>query len=222
MSPSSGRSGREIENAGLDLAFELVLSNNTSMALRRPGHVLGTFVAALTLAPMSAAGASIVAGRLRSPVTATAANPIAVVATIPVGTTPSVVAVGEGAVWVVNFNSNSVSRIDPLKNRVAATIAVGHGPDGIAVGEGAVWVANEEGATIFRIDPGTNAVVAKIRVRRGAELRSRRRRIRLGHQPLWDSLAYRHSDEPRHVDSSGRRVPGLRRVREERGLGGQS
>ena len=46
-----------------------------------------------------------------------------------------------GFVWVVNSQSNTVSRIDPRTNRVAgAPIAVGQNPIGITATKGALWV----------------------------------------------------------------------------------
>jgi YVTN family beta-propeller protein len=65
----------------------------------------------------------------------------AVVATIRVGHEPSGIAVGGGAVWVVNGTDATVSRIDPHTNRVTATIRIGGRPQGIVVGNGAVWVS---------------------------------------------------------------------------------
>ena len=50
------------------------------------------------------------------------------------------VAVGEGAVWVANFEDSSVLRIDPRSLEVVAEIPVGLGPFSVATGEGAVWV----------------------------------------------------------------------------------
>jgi len=84
-----------------------------------------------------------------------------------VGATPSHLAVGEGAVWVINAGGGTVSRIDPAKESVVQTISVGSGPSGIAVGGGAVWVANGLGGTVSRIDPGTNTVVRTIPVGNG-------------------------------------------------------
>ena len=43
----------------------------------------------------------------------------AVVDDIPVGNSPSSVAVGEGAVWVLNGDDRTVSRVDPLRGRYA-------------------------------------------------------------------------------------------------------
>jgi predicted Ser/Thr protein kinase len=63
-------------------------------------------------------------------------------------------AVGEGAVWVTNRFSSTVTRISVQTGR-QATIAVGPEPKGIAVGEGAVWVAASGGDELTRINPGT-------------------------------------------------------------------
>lgn len=86
---------------------------------------------------------------------------------VPVGATPTHLALGEGAVWVTNADEDTVSRIDPLKKIVVQTIAVGSSPSGIAVGNGAVWVANSLDGTVSRIDPKTNTVVQPIRVGNG-------------------------------------------------------
>ena len=86
------------------------------------------------------------------------------VADVGVGTTPTHLAVGEGAVWVTNADANTVSRIDPVKRTVVQTIGVGSGPSGVTTGGGAVWVANSLDGTVSRIDPATNAVVQTITV----------------------------------------------------------
>ncbi|MDQ3723822.1 MAG: hypothetical protein M3376_12355, partial [Actinomycetota bacterium] len=63
-------------------------------------------------------------------------------------------AVGEGAVWITNRFSSTVTRISVRTGR-QATIAVGPEPKGIAVGEGAVWVAASGGDEVTRINPRT-------------------------------------------------------------------
>jgi YVTN family beta-propeller protein len=50
------------------------------------------------------------------------------------------IAVGAGAVWVVNEGARNVARIDQVTNRVVETIDVGNRPQGIAVANGLVWV----------------------------------------------------------------------------------
>ena len=75
------------------------------------------------------------------------------VAPVTVGHAPSALAVGEGAVWVVNRTDGTVSRIDPETNSVSWSVGVGHDPTAVAVGEGAVWVAGGEDGTVARVDP---------------------------------------------------------------------
>lgn len=58
-----------------------------------------------------------------------------VVQTIQVGSDPTEVAAGAGAVWVANTGDGTVSRIDPRSGAVNKAIAVGPSPDGLAVGD---------------------------------------------------------------------------------------
>ena len=73
---------------------------------------------------------------------------------------PVAVAVGEGSIWVVNANTQTVSKIDSQFDSVAATIPLGIGrnPSDIAAGAGGIWVANSGNGTLARIDPTTNDV----------------------------------------------------------------
>lgn len=73
-------------------------------------------------------------------------------ADIPVGNTPTAVAVGEGSVWVLNSNEQTVSRIDPSTKTLLRTIPAATTASDIAVGTGAVWVAGA-GHILGRIDP---------------------------------------------------------------------
>jgi streptogramin lyase len=78
--------------------------------------------------------------------------------TIAVGSGPAALASGEGAMWVLNVNSHTVSRIDPRARRVTDTIPIplqGNLTD-ISVGEGAVWVVGTHG--LIRIDPDSNQI----------------------------------------------------------------
>jgi YVTN family beta-propeller protein len=63
-----------------------------------------------------------------------------IVDAIKVGTNPSGVAIGEGAVWVAS-GVGTVARIDPKTDKVVATIQVGGTPNGLAIGNGRVWVS---------------------------------------------------------------------------------
>ena len=60
--------------------------------------------------------------------------------TIAVGVGADGVAVGAGAVWIVNSLRGTLVRVDPRNNRVVRTVAVGNTPRAVAVGDGRVWV----------------------------------------------------------------------------------
>jgi TolB protein len=105
-----------------------------------------------------------------------------VVATIPVGLSPSNVEFGEDAVWVtLNLPSKEptgeVVRIDPATNEVVARIRVDGGwPQDIAIGEGAVWVYGHskhsgdvwEASSLWQIDPASNRLISTVVEQRGA------------------------------------------------------
>ena len=73
--------------------------------------------------------------------------------------TPSGVAVGKGAVWVVGRGTHDYQllRIDPTTARVTArTRFPASSPiDSIAVGHGFVWIVGSADATLYRINPRT-------------------------------------------------------------------
>ena len=83
------------------------------------------------------------------------------------GTTPSTIAVGERAVWVLNADDRTISKIDPETRRIVKTFGTGGTPTDLAVGEGAVWVGNAAGTrgtlsnvfmqTVSRFDPDLTA-----------------------------------------------------------------
>jgi YVTN family beta-propeller protein len=83
---------------------------------------------------------------------------------IEVGGRPFSLAEGDGSIWVANFLSGAVQRIDPATNRVVANVDVGGQPYGLAAGPGSVWVGNFALDSVARIDTATNAVVARIAV----------------------------------------------------------
>jgi YVTN family beta-propeller protein len=85
----------------------------------------------------------------------------AIGADVPVGSSPSAMASGAGALWVSNYNAGTVSRIDPAAHELVQTISAGQTPSGIAVGAGSVWVANYIPGTVLRINPAVNSVVGQ-------------------------------------------------------------
>jgi DNA-binding SARP family transcriptional activator/ABC-type branched-subunit amino acid transport system substrate-binding protein/sugar lactone lactonase YvrE len=105
-----------------------------------------------------------------------------VVAEVPVGATPAAVAVGEGAVWVLNADDQTVSRIDP-RTKGVRTLGIGATPTDVAAGAGSVWIGNggELGGAQFagttatavtRLDPRTGAVRATVALPRVGSARS--------------------------------------------------
>ncbi|WP_196106807.1 PE domain-containing protein [Mycobacterium tuberculosis] len=77
------------------------------------------------------------------------------------GNGPSGVAVSPvtGLVFVTNFDSNTVSVIDPNTNTVTGSIPVGTGAYGVAVNPGGnIYVTNQFSNTVSVIDPATNTV----------------------------------------------------------------
>ena len=76
-------------------------------------------------------------------------------------TAPSNIAVGEGAVWVLDSEAETVARLDPATQAVKR-FSAGPRPTDLAVGGGAVWVGNGAGSESFgarvttsisRVDP---------------------------------------------------------------------
>ena len=56
-------------------------------------------------------------------------------------------------VWVSNYPKNSVTRIDPVANKIVETITVGKGPcSGLAAGLGSLWVPNCGDSTVSRLN----------------------------------------------------------------------
>lgn len=69
----------------------------------------------------------------------------------PVGENPGGIAAGSDAVWVLNGDDRTVSRIDPKTRRVTRTFGIGDVPTAVAVGAGGVWI----GAGPTTSDPRT-------------------------------------------------------------------
>jgi DNA-binding SARP family transcriptional activator/ABC-type branched-subunit amino acid transport system substrate-binding protein len=92
-----------------------------------------------------------------------------------VGTSPSNVAVGEGSVWVLNADDQTISQIDAETRRIVKSFSVGETPTDIAVGEGAVWLGNGAAtppgtigdvytASVSRIDPKSGLVTRTLQL----------------------------------------------------------
>ena len=119
-----------------------------------------------------------------------------VLADVPAGLTPTSITAGEGAVWVLNADDQTLSRIDPQTNR-AQTFGSGGVPTDVAAGGGAVWVGNGErsraqfvgpvATTVSRIDPATRAIYATVALSRanGARSNLNQNHIAVGRGGIW-------------------------------------
>jgi YVTN family beta-propeller protein len=83
---------------------------------------------------------------------------------IDVGGRPFSLVEAAGSVWVANFLSGTVERINPATNRVVANVQVGGEPYGLAAGGGSIWVGNNGSNSVTRIDIATENVVARFPV----------------------------------------------------------
>jgi YVTN family beta-propeller protein len=100
---------------------------------------------------------------------ATAGPPVGTIdLRIPVGDSPSGLALENDSVWVANEGDGTVSRIDLGTRRLrGAPIPVGKNPRAIAAVRGSVWVANFGGGSVTRIDADTGRVVQTVSVGHG-------------------------------------------------------
>ena len=87
-------------------------------------------------------------------------------------TPPGNVAVGEGAVWALNNEDQTVSRIDPDTKEVTETFDTRGVPSELAVGEGAVWIGNAGGrgdtnttVSISRMNPDSGRITRTVPLR---------------------------------------------------------
>jgi ABC-type branched-subunit amino acid transport system substrate-binding protein len=81
---------------------------------------------------------------------------------------PTSVAVGEGGVWMLDAEDETVSRLDPDTGKVLDGFDTPSNPTELAAGAGAVWVGNtsEFGATdrVSRVDPESTAITRTVRL----------------------------------------------------------
>lgn len=79
---------------------------------------------------------------------------------------PDFLAVDYGAVWIGNFGTGTLDRVEPASNRLTARIPLGAEPcTAIASGFGSIWVPTcGTPPAVVRVDARRNRVVARIRV----------------------------------------------------------
>jgi YVTN family beta-propeller protein len=81
---------------------------------------------------------------------------------IPVGSSPTRIAVGENAIWVLNADDRTIVQIDPASQRPVRTFTAARAPTDVAVGFGSVWVAGSDLVEIVRVDPHSGAVSERL------------------------------------------------------------
>lgn len=154
------------------------------MSIRTKHETKTTFIGTLRLATLAGLITAFGAGAQAAPapasvyayVAAQNGNTVAVIdtssntvtATIPVGLTPTSVALtpDRASLYVANGSSNSVSVVSTATNTVTATIPVGNIPYGIAITpDGAfAYVANLRSHNVSVIDTATHTVVTTVAV----------------------------------------------------------
>jgi YVTN family beta-propeller protein len=104
-----------------------------------------------------------------------------------VGSGPTLIAAGEGAVWVANFDDKTLSHIDPATGREVRRISADGTPTGLAVGAGGVWITHDFEGTMSRVDPGLDKIVTTIPLASGVNA------VAVGDNAVWvvDSLRAR-------------------------------
>jgi Bacterial transcriptional activator domain len=180
-------------------------------AVTRRGRVLFAGGLALLAAAVVAAvvvhGGGTGAGPQVAPnsVAALDARTGAVVADVPVGRTPSSIGVGRGAVWVLNADDQTVSKIHPGGPRLVSTFATGGQLTDLGTGRDGIWVGTGKSisdssvvgslvpAGLAKLDDVSGVVDARVALRMpgaGAVLAERGRRpgqtqIAIARRAVW-------------------------------------
>lgn len=90
-----------------------------------------------------------------------------ITASIEVGQLPGGAVVEDGALWVTNTGSDTLSQISADAQTVTRIIDVGRNPVGVAATEGSIWVANSGSRSVTQISTSTARVVNEIPVGNG-------------------------------------------------------
>jgi DNA-binding beta-propeller fold protein YncE len=78
---------------------------------------------------------------------------------------PYGVAVGEGSVWVTEYEPGYLVRIDPATNKIVARIHVGPHASHVLIQDGSAWVLDDLGIALIRVDVASNKVADRIPLR---------------------------------------------------------
>src|SRR4051794_12028477 len=112
-----------------------------------------------------------------------------IVASVPIGGSPSSVTIGAGAVWALNADDQTIARVEPRSGRVR-TVGVGATPTGLAAGRTELWVASSRGSGtdhLLRVGIDDFAVHGDIELPRANHQGAQEvlQRIALGPDAVW-------------------------------------
>ena len=170
---------------------------------RRLGRRLVALGAALVMAAGIAAGVVLLTADESSALAAPAPNAVVEVdsdaskpvAQVAVGSNPTALAIGQGAVWALNADDQTISRIDS-ETKTQKTFSVGTTPTDLAVGEGSVWIGNgvvSETSTfpgpvlssVSRVDPDTFSVLGTSKLQGKGEGATQGDSLVVGKGAIW-------------------------------------
>ncbi len=89
-----------------------------------------------------------------------------VIEAVPVGNTPSSIALSADAAWTLNADDRTISRIDRKTRKLVTTFGTGSTPTDVAVGYGSLWVGDSS-SSIARFDLETGRRTTTIRLPKG-------------------------------------------------------
>jgi ABC-type branched-subunit amino acid transport system substrate-binding protein/streptogramin lyase/tRNA A-37 threonylcarbamoyl transferase component Bud32 len=129
---------------------------------------------------------------------------------------PGIVAVGEGAVWTLDSESETVSQLDPANGNVVKRFSPAERPTNLAAGAGALWIGSagpkdgDQGLMriVSRIDPGSGkrtgtALLSEDSTPHGAVVAEGLPQIAVGAGAVWavgpDDAVYRLDPETARV-----------------------
>ena len=85
-----------------------------------------------------------------------------IVAAIPVGAGPTSIAVGNGKVWVLNRDAQTISLIDARTRSLVKSFGVGATPAGLAFGAGRLWLGDSGIPSVIELDPDSGAPIRTV------------------------------------------------------------
>ncbi|MEA2275327.1 MAG: hypothetical protein QOC78_287 [Solirubrobacteraceae bacterium] len=93
-----------------------------------------------------------------------------IIRTIRVGDSPREITVGDGRLWVANYDAGTLSEVDPggpsRPAHLVRTVPVGERARGVAFGAGRVWVVLDGADQVAEFDPRAGRVVGHLAVGR--------------------------------------------------------